>query len=105
MRQAGPGLDLAVQVCEHIANEGKPILWGRRNEADGVEDSGWQFRCAGDTVESPTGFRFWSVSEILNEDPAICLIINCPHGSIVQRAGSDEDWRVSGAERIRKTGS
>ena len=96
MRRERPDLDQAVQVCEHIANEGKPVLWGRRNEAEGAEDSGWQFRCAVNAVESPTGFRFWSVHELIAEDSSLCLIINCPSGAMVERADPEQDWTVTG---------
>jgi len=96
MGRGSPDLEQAVQVCEHIAKEGKPVLWGRRNEAEGVEDSGWQFRCAADLVESPTGFRFWSVNDVITEDPTLCLIINCPNGATVERSGAGEDWVVTG---------
>jgi hypothetical protein len=96
MRRGRPDLDHAVQVCEHIANEGKPVLWGRRNEADGSEDSGWQFRCTGDSVEPPTGFRFWSIHELIEEDPSVSMIINCPLGATVERSQPEEDWVVTG---------
>mgnify|MGYP001814462235 CR=1 FL=1 len=96
MKRGRPDLDQAVQVCEHIANEGKPALWGRRNEAERAEDSGWQFRCAGNSVESPTGFRFWSVDELIAEDPMIGMIINSPSGATVERRGPKDDWVVRG---------
>ena len=97
MRMVRPDLHHAVQVCEHIVRDGKPALWGGRSGPDSIEDSGWQFRCSADTVELPTGFKYWSVEELLQSDPAICLIINCPHGAVVERSGPDDDWRVSSA--------
>ena len=89
-----PALNQAVQICEHVALEGKPVLWGRRNEPNGLEDSGWQFRCAVKSAESPTGVKIWSVDELINADPTVCLIINCSIGTIVHRPEHEEDWTV-----------
>ncbi len=96
MKQERPDLNHAVQVCEHIANDGKPVLWGRRNAPDGLEDSGWQFRCNGDKVESPASFERWPINELITIDPSILSIVNCPNGARVERGDPEEDWTVIG---------
>lgn len=94
MAQGRPALSQGVQICEHVAQEGIPILWGRRNEPNGSEDSGWQFCCAVHRVESTAGAAIWSVDELINADPTICLIINCSIGTIVHRPEHGNDWTV-----------
>jgi hypothetical protein len=59
-------------------------------------DSGRQFRCSGDKVESPARFERWPVEELITVDSSILEILGCPNGARVERSGPEEQWTVTG---------
>jgi hypothetical protein len=85
----------AVLLCPHVAVEGSPILFGRRDEPAFPEDSGWQFTCGADTGhgdESPA--KFWSVEEVLQKEPSLREHIECAAGTEVIRTSETVAWQV-----------
>jgi hypothetical protein len=94
MKEVDINMHLAVIVCEHVSNGNSQILRGVRDEPLDSEDSGWQFSCGRDIIESEDEASVWSIKEILDENPELISYINSPSGTIIFRELSSRIWNV-----------
>lgn len=95
MESKWPCVHDTVELCEHVAEQQRPILKGRRQEPTLPGHSGWRFECDAVALESESGARIWSVKKLITVDPTICYIIDSPYGTTVERGNLDEEWIVA----------
>lgn len=79
-------------VCCHVARGDAAILRGRRDEPISQGDSGWQFACRGVEVEDESGAEVWALSEVAAWEPTLIPWLDCPAGTVVERASETDTW-------------
>lgn len=84
----------AVFVCHHVAELGRPILRGKRDEPDFPEDTGWQFLC--NSHEPETRALIWALEEVVAREPGLDDFVDCPPGTELVRPEEDHAWIVTG---------
>ena len=87
-----PGVHDTVEMCEHVAEQQRPILKGRRDLSPSPGHSGWRFECNAVAPEPTTEVRIWSVKKLITVDPTICYIIDSPCGTTVERDNIEGEW-------------
>ena len=82
----------AAIVCPHVARQGLPVLWARRDHPSFPEDSGWQFLCGihDHHNEEPA---IWALTTVLRHEPTLSPFMEDPEGTILTRRSSGEPWR------------
>jgi hypothetical protein len=83
----------AAIICNHVANEGYPILYASRTEPLEPEDSGWQFLCNSGKEENETDAKVWLLKEVLALDPSLSVFINSPVGTKICRKDKNSEWQ------------
>lgn len=81
----------AAIVCVHVAEEGKPILLGFKDEPTEPVDSGWQFLCG--HCEELVEARIWTVREILQCEPTLRVLWAEPPGTVLSRTSAAAPWK------------
>lgn len=84
----------AAIVCWHVAREGRPIRYARRDENVADVDSGWQFLCGESESEDPDRAKVWLVKEVLDLEPSLAPFIELPAGSVLTRRSPGGEWKV-----------
>jgi hypothetical protein len=82
----------AAILCSHIAAERRPILRAVRDEPTMPADSGWQFLCGIDNLDSKDSGKVWAVFEVLNFEPSLAKFIDLPPGTILAREDVKTPW-------------
>jgi hypothetical protein len=93
MGAAGPGRFALVSA--RVMNDGRPILWLYREEADGVDDSGWRV-LAGDEpdgyLDSAAHVRKAPLRDLLRLDDRLEDVLLAPAGSAFERSAAGEPF-------------
>lgn len=84
----------AAIICEHIALEGLPILYAKRDDPCEPTDSGWQFVCYSGKDEDENGAQVWSINEVLEYEPTLAGLLEEPPGTILFREAVNEPWQI-----------
>ena len=85
--------DRAAILCEHVANEGFPILRAIRDEPLEDADSGWQFVCDSGKSEDEDNAQVWAISEVLEIEPSLTEYIDESPGTVLERKNKDSQWK------------
>jgi hypothetical protein len=81
-------------LCEHIANEGYPILRARKDEPLENVDSGWQFICNSGKIENEEKAQVWSITEVLEIEPSFVGYLDESPGTVLVRESIKHKWKV-----------
>lgn len=81
-------------VCYHVAKEGYPILYARRDSPVCPEDSGWQFLCYSGKEEKVDEAQTWSVDEVLEFEPSLRELIGCEPIAVLRRTNKTASWQI-----------
>jgi len=84
----------AAIVCQHVADEGCPILSAFKDAPVEPTDSGWQFLCGSDEHQDESKFQVWSRREITDFEPSLNELVDLPVGSSISRVSPEAPWRI-----------
>lgn len=80
-------------VCPHVDNGERTIVWALRDEPVGETDSGWRLLCAAAEVGGTGTEASWTIARLLREEPSLSPYVERPVGTMLQKESGGTGWR------------
>ena len=80
--------NVAVISCQHVMNDGEPIVFASHDEDDGC----WQFLCGKDHAEADA--MVVALSEVYERDNSLAEVSSLPFGCVAEREFVGASWQV-----------
>ncbi len=83
--------DTGAVVCSHVSSGESPILFVQRDDPEDDTDSGWWFRCSGDSHD-PADEVVMTVRDVVAMDQTILPLLAREPGVAWSRESAEAEW-------------
>jgi hypothetical protein len=77
-----------------LLHDDRPFCYAARDEPVDEADSGWQFSAYAEGCDDAASAQIWTLSEVLDQQPTLRRFMALPHGTVLRRIGSGDEWQL-----------